>query len=404
MPPLDGRRRAELPDRAFAYVDSKGKRRLPIHDEAHVRNALARFNRTVFESEAARSRARERVLRAARRYGIVPIGFVTGQIRSEAREADAGRLVIELGRIGAPGELEERIRAVLGDPTLSVAHWSEAAGTYLDRGGQPVSLPSNGDGRAVTVIERDGRPMTALVHDAALAKERDLIATVTAAVRLAVENDRLHGEVEAQARHTRMLPKGQVTFLLTDIEGSTGLIRRLADRYAAVLAEVRGIHRTAVAASGGHEVDARADEFFAAFDRPMAAAEAAVSIQRRLIERAWPGGVHVRVRMGLHTGRPSLTDSGYVGLAVHLAARVCAAGHGGQIVLSAAARDAIQGSLPAELQLRGLGSHALHGIAEPEALFQLDAPGLPNDFPALRARAWTAADDVLSAAETAPSR
>ncbi|HXN57487.1 MAG TPA: DUF6582 domain-containing protein, partial [Candidatus Angelobacter sp.] len=106
MPQLDRKARAELPDSAFAYIDARGRRRLPINDDAHVRNALARFNQTSFEDEAARDRARTRLLRAAKKYGIVPIGFMTGQLRSQSRQAAAGQAVIELGGIGTPQQLE----------------------------------------------------------------------------------------------------------------------------------------------------------------------------------------------------------------------------------------------------------------------------------------------------------
>src|SRR5688500_15650273 len=116
MAKLDAGKRDKLPDSAFAYDDSRGRRRLPIHDESHVRNALARFNQVRCEDEGARERARKRLLTAAKRYSIVPIGFITGQIESERTHAVAGRLVIELGRGGAPGELEQRLRSVLRDP------------------------------------------------------------------------------------------------------------------------------------------------------------------------------------------------------------------------------------------------------------------------------------------------
>src|SRR4030088_324367 len=142
MPQLDGKTRADLPDSAFAYIDSKGRRRLPINDEAHVRNALARFNQTSFEDEAARDRARTRLRKAAKRYGIVPIGFMTGQLRSQSRQAAAGQAIIELGGIGTPEQLEERLGAGPGPPTLSVLYWSESVGAYLDGSGQAVSLPS----------------------------------------------------------------------------------------------------------------------------------------------------------------------------------------------------------------------------------------------------------------------
>src|SRR5437879_9432556 len=140
MTQLDAKTRGRLPDSAFAYIDSGGRRRLPINDGAHVRNALARFNQTRFEDEAARDRARTRLLRAAKKYGIVPIGFMTGQLRSQSRQAAAGQAVIELGGIGTPEQLEERLRAVLGDPTLSVLYWSESVGACLDGNGQAPSL------------------------------------------------------------------------------------------------------------------------------------------------------------------------------------------------------------------------------------------------------------------------
>jgi hypothetical protein len=138
MPPLRAKERAQLPDSAFAYIDSHGKRRLPIHDAAHVRNALARFGQVAFEDDDARDRARSRLLRAAKKHGIMPIGFISSQLEPQRR-----------------------------------------------------------------------------------------------------------------------LPKGQVTFLLTDIEGSTELLARLKDRYASVLTDVRRRVRGAIRKTGGHEVSAR---------------------------------------------------------------------------------------------------------------------------------------------------
>ena len=393
MSQLDAKKRAKLPNSAFAYVDSQGRKRLPINDESHVRNALARFTQVAFEDEAARERARKRLLGAAKKYGIVPIGFMTGQLASRTSEATAGRLVIELGQVATPGELEQRLRSALRDPTLVLLHWSVSAGGYLDGTGQLAALPDmaarqaggdSGMGRAVTLLERHGQPMTALVHDPAVLKHRDLVKTVTAALRLAVENDRLRGQVEAQASEVRTLPGGSVTFLLTDIEGSTGLLQRLGDRYAALLADVRAVIRSCMHRAGGREVDARADEFFAVFVRASAALEAAVEIERGLRSRAWPEGVGVRVRVGIHSGRPTLTDSGYVGLAVHTVARICSVAHGGQILLSGAARDAVGRARPAGLRLRSLGSHRLRGLRETQAIFQAEGPDLPGRFPPLR--------------------
>jgi class 3 adenylate cyclase len=265
--------RKKLPDSAFAYIGPDGERRLPIHDEAHVRNALARFERVAFPDDASRERARRRLLQAAKRYGIVPIGFITGQLRTERTARRGG-----------------------------VAH----------------------------------------------------------------------------------LPTGAVAFLMSDIEGSTKLLRRLDDGYPAVLSQVRRIHRRVVGSLGGHEIDARADEYFACFERPEIALEAAVAIQRRIGDHAWPKGSPVRVRIGIHQGRPTLTDEGYVGLSVHTVARVCAAGHGGQIVVSQRVRDLTTGRLPTGLTLRAAGSHALRGLPGTQPLYTVRAKGLRSVSAPLR--------------------
>ncbi len=384
MSQLRSRQREKLPSSAFAYVDSQGRRRLPINDESHVRNALSRFNQVKFEDDAARERARRRVLNAAKKYGIVPIGFMTGQIESRMSEAAAGRLVIELGQVATPGEFERRLRAALRDPTLSVLNWSDSARGYLDGDGKPAALPAPGGARAVTLLERHRQPMTALVHDPAVLKNPDLVKTVTAAVKLAVENERLRGQVEARASEVHTLPKGDVAFLLSDIEGSTELLQRLGDRYAPLLADVRAMIRGAVDRAGGREVDARADEFFAVFPRAPQALAAALAIDRAMQARAWPRGAEVRVRIGIHRGRPTLTDSGYVGLVVHTAARLCAAAHGAQILLSAQARRSLARALPAGVRFRPLGTHRFRGLREALTVYQVEAPGLPARFPPLR--------------------
>jgi len=375
MPPLSGKKRASLPNSAFAYVDSCGRRRLPIHDKAHVRNALARFNQVAFENDAARERARKRLLNAAKKYGIVPIGFITGQLQSERKHATAGRIVIELGRNGAPGELEQRLRSVLRDPTLAVLHWSDASGAYLDGTGKPVPLPAEEGARVVTYLERLGRPMTALVHDPAVLDDPDLAETVLAAVRFVVENDRVYGQVPATATDAAALPTGFVTLLMTDIEASTVLLDRLGDRYRDLLNDVRGILRAAVLRSRGREIDARADEFFAVFERAVDAVEAGAAIQRALGERAWPDDLNVRVRVGIHSGRPTLTEVGYIGLAVHTVSRVCSAARGGQIVVSGETKGALGESAPAGIRFRSLGRRRLPGLANPELLFQVEGDG-----------------------------
>ncbi len=283
MPQLAASARSRLPDTAFAYVDAQGRRRLPIHDASHVRNALARFDQTAFEDDVARERARQRLLRAAKKYGIVPIGFFDGQLRKERQQT------------------------------------------------------------AVT----------------------------------------------ARARDIASLPRGMVTFLFTDIEGSTGLLQHLGDGYATLLRDVTALIRKSVREAGGHEVDARADEFFAVFRQPARALDAAVGIQTALRKRAWPDGAEVSVRIGIHTGRTTLTETGYVGIAVNTAARVCSAGHGGQILLSSASREALVDGDAIGMKFRTLGRYALAGLPEPEALFQVYAADLRVKFPKLRATAFT---------------
>jgi class 3 adenylate cyclase len=262
MASLGAKERAQLPDSAFAYVDSRGQRRLPIHDAAHVRNALARFSQVAFEDEGARDRARNRLLRAAQKHGIMPIGFVSAQLQPQ-----------------------------------------------------------------------------------------------------------------------RKLPKGHVTFLLTDLEGSTELLGRLDDGYAPLLADVRRLVRAAVRDAGGREVDARADDLFAVFERAPAALEAALAIQRAMRAGEWAGRNDVRLRIGMHRGRPTLTDTGYVGLSVHAAARICFSAHGGQIVVSSAVGSAVSESLVDGVSLRSLGAWRFRGLPEPVDLFQVEAADLLTDFP-----------------------
>jgi class 3 adenylate cyclase len=269
MATLDAKKRASLPNSAFAYVDSQGNRRLPINDEAHVRNALSRFNQVKFESEEARDRAFRRLLKAATDYGIAPIGFVTRQLR-EARVAD----------------------------------------------------PSD-------------------------------------------------------------FPSGVVTLMLTDIEGSTRLVQDLGEGYSSVLESVRKLIRDAVGDHQGFEVDSRADEFFAVFAEAGQGLAAAIEIQTAMQDTKWPVGHQVRVRIGINSGSPAVTDTGYVGLPVNVMARVCNAGHGGQILLTASSRDEL-GSDLADIQLEFLGEFQLQGLPAPQPLFQVKTRGLIEEFPPLR--------------------
>ena len=270
MATLSASERAALPDRAFAYVDSRGTRRLPIHDAAHVRNALARFGQVAFEDDAARERARQRLLKAAQRFRIVPVGFITSELQAAGRRDDPA------------------------------------------------------------------------------------------------------------------LPAGFVTLLMTDVEGSTGLVQRLGGRFGSLHRRRRRRAAAGRVDAGGHEVEARADEFFAVFEAPRAAVDAAIAMQLGLAAQAWVDDVEVRVRIGIHSGYPTSTPGNYVGIDVNTTSRVCAVGHGGQIVVTANLREAVKATAPAGVRFTDLGSHRLKGLPEAVALFQVASKGLATRFPPLR--------------------
>jgi class 3 adenylate cyclase/catechol 2,3-dioxygenase-like lactoylglutathione lyase family enzyme len=182
------------------------------------------------------------------------------------------------------------------------------------------------------------------------------------------------------------LPPGTVTFLFSDVERSTELARTLGDRYAEVLADHVRLLRCAFEERGGHEIDTQGDSLFVAFPRARNAVLAAATAQRALAEHCWPEGCEVRVRMGLHTGEAAVTGDRYLGVAVHHAARVCSAGHGGQVLVSQSTMAVLEDEPLDGIELRELGHHKLKDFDRPERLFQLVIPGLRADFPPLRAR------------------
>jgi class 3 adenylate cyclase len=274
MPRLDPKERANLPDRAFAYIDSTGRRRLPIHDASHVRNALTRFGQVSFEDDAAREQARMRLLNAAKKFKIVPVGFIAGQLQN-ARSAVERREVVEL-------------------------------------------------------------------------------------------------------------PSGFVTMLMTDIEGSTALVQTLGPRYRELIDTLWSILRQGVVACGGHEVEARADEFFAVFESPRSAIDAAIALQIQLLEQQWIDDLDVRIRIGIHSGYPTSTETNYVGMDVNAASRICSVGHGGQVVVSANTREWVKASDPVGVRFKALGSYKLRGLPDEMSLYQIVAKGLPAKFPPLR--------------------
>jgi class 3 adenylate cyclase/DNA-binding beta-propeller fold protein YncE len=181
------------------------------------------------------------------------------------------------------------------------------------------------------------------------------------------------------------LPRGTVTLLFTDIEGSTQLQHRLGERYQDVVKEHRRVLEAAFDEHGGVVVDRQTESFFVVFTRARHAAQAAADAQQALAEQEWPDGVQVQVRMGIHSGDPELDGDRYVGLAVSRAARVCAAAHGGQVLLSSSARALL--SDHDRTALRSLGSYRLKDFAEPEPISQLSVDGLPSQFPRIRTAA-----------------
>ena len=180
------------------------------------------------------------------------------------------------------------------------------------------------------------------------------------------------------------LPTGTVTLLFSDIEGSTALLRRLGERYAAVLDTHKRILRAAFEANAGRELGTEGDSFFVAFPTARDAVEAARTAQVGLAEEQWPDDAAVRVRMGLHTGEPTAHEDGYVGMDVHRAARMAASAHGGQVVVSSSTQRLIGAEPPAGIGFLDLGHHRLKDLPESEHLYQLTADGLPTEFPALK--------------------
>jgi class 3 adenylate cyclase len=179
------------------------------------------------------------------------------------------------------------------------------------------------------------------------------------------------------------LPRGTVTFLFTDIEGSTELVRKLGERYAEILGDQRRLVRAAFQAHDGLEVDTQGDAFFVAFDRVRDAVLAAVAVQRSLRTFEWRWETAPRVRIGLHTTEPHLWEEGYVGVGVARAQRICAVGHGGQVLLSRSTAGIVADEELEGIGLVDLGEHRLKGLDRPERIFQLVIDGLENDFPPL---------------------
>jgi class 3 adenylate cyclase len=173
------------------------------------------------------------------------------------------------------------------------------------------------------------------------------------------------------------LPIGTVTFVFSDIEGSTTLLKALGDRYGDVLSAHRRLMRECFTTRGGVEIDTQGDAFFFAFPRARDAVSSAVEAQRLHASYAWPEGRPVRVRMGLHTGEPAVGSEGYLGIDVVRAARLCTVGRGGQVILSETTRALVGSALPDGVSVHTLGERRLKDIDEPERVFELDIEGAP---------------------------
>lgn len=302
---------------------------------------------------------------------LVPIGLAgTFVYVYAARGAVAGALV-QLGAFPGMAALEEALRRALGDPELAVAHWSAAAGAYLDREGRRIDVDRPGPDRAVLGVQRDGQPIAVVVHDATMKVDPALVARVADTVRFSIDTTDIRDRLRARGGDVANLPRGEVTFLFGDLERSTEMLATLGDGYVNVLAELRRIVREVTDRFGGHVVDARADECFLAFSDPNSAMGAALDLQRRLEGAAWPAGVKPAMRVGLHLGTPEITADGYVGLDVHRAARVMATAQGGEIIASAAVVTAAGGHPPSGGTVVPVGYVSLKGIAEPEFLYRL---------------------------------
>jgi predicted ATPase/serine/threonine protein kinase/DNA-binding CsgD family transcriptional regulator len=232
-------------------------------------------------------------------------------------------------------------------------------------------------------LDKDPKQRFVHVVDFALALEEAFDAE-TAGRILFVPTSGRSAEREQRTFAPRNLPTGTVTLLFTDIEESTHLLEQLGDHYDNLLVEYREVLQASFREWNGYEVESWGDGFSVAFARATDAVVAVVEVQRALTSHPWPGGVAVRVRMGLHTGEPTLTSEGYVGLDVHRAERIMRAGHGGQVLLSQTTAHLVEQDLPDDVNLHDLGEYRLKDLGRPKRLFQLVIAGLPADFPPLK--------------------
>jgi YVTN family beta-propeller protein len=288
--------------------------------------------------------------------------------------------------------LEERIEA-----DLAVGHHRDLVGE-LEALITEHPLRERLRGQLMIALYRSGRQSEAL--HAYQEARRTLVEELGLEPGPALQ--RLENAILQQDRSLDLseLPSGAVSFLFTDIEGSTALVKSLRGRYREVLADHARLLRTVFEQYSGHEIDSQGDSFFVAFQHARDAVLAAVAAQRALAEHEWPGSAEMRVRMGIHTGQAEVAEDRYLGLSVHRAARIGAAGHGGQILLSQTTQNLLEDEeedLP-DVEFEDLGVHSLKDLARPVHLYQAVAPGLRREFPALRVQ------EILPARESRTRR
>ena len=264
---------------------------------------------------------------------IMPVAFLIGVLRLRMTRSAVAGAVLELGALPTLGRLQQVLQVRLGDPGLEVLRWSPTQAAWIDQDGRAVAGPNTGADRALLVIDRDGTPVAAIDHDAALLDDPALADTVAAAARVALDATDLRDELRTHGGQQHGLPTGEVTFVFGDIEGSTPLLESLVLATPTCWPRSGGLPSTSptAMAAGWSMRSAMRCSSSSRGRRPpcLPLSSCPTGWATR-----WPEGRTVRLRIGVHTGVPDLTPSGYVGLDVHRAARVMAAAHGGQVVVT----------------------------------------------------------------------
>jgi predicted ATPase/DNA-binding SARP family transcriptional activator len=326
-----------------------------LHDEGRVEDALALWRGSPLVEFSSQRFAQPEIARLE----ALRLSWLEERIDSDLAKGRGASLVGELEALVDAYPLREHLRAQLMLALYRSGRQAEALDVYQRARRTLVDELGIEPGRAL----RD-------LHQAVL--KQDLALDVE---RPAVPPD----------DGSRVLPTGTITLFFADVEGSTRLLYALGgERYRAVRERARELVRLAATKHRGHEVDWAGDGVFLAFESARDAVDTAAELQRSLLEEAWPPDAVVRLRIGIHTGEPEPASGGYVGTDVHIAARICAAGHGGQVVVSQAVRDLVGDDPASGISFRALGRHRFKDIPHPEPIFQLVATGLAESFPPLQ--------------------